>query len=290
MLRTPSRSLRLKFTLALLATSAAAVASVGGMALWMMDREFNRLVLEEAFERFQGDVARYIETHGSWDTAQQIESFREFNRRTRALQSPPKNVPSFRQPPASGRRPPPGNPARVEVAKPPFHFLLLDPQGTVLMGPKGHQVGAKAERSLQRKGMEIHVEGEMVAMAVPIDRPNLNDLDRAYLVAVRDSLIYGGLLAAGVTVTWGIWVGRRLTHPLTELTAAIQAMTQGELRQRVAVRAQDELGTLTESFNRMSFDLADAYEELEVSNCTIREQADRLRELTVRDELTQLYN
>lgn len=297
MFRALSQSLRLKFTLALLATSAAAVASVGGMALWMMDREFDRLALEEAFDRYQGDVARYITTYGSWEVAQQAESFPDFHRRTRNLQPLPTHVPKFRQPPPSRerrpspeRRPHSGKPLHREAGKAPFHFLLLDPEGTVLMGPTEYPVGAVAARSLQRRGIEINVDGDVVALAVPIDRPNLNDLDRAYLDAVRDSLVYGGLAAAGVTVMSGIWVGRRLTRPLTELTAAMQAMSPKKLRQQVPVRTQDELGTLTKSFNCMSVDLANAYEELEESHRTISEQAERLRELSVRDELTQLYN
>ncbi|MEO0804520.1 MAG: hypothetical protein AAFY57_19970, partial [Cyanobacteria bacterium J06642_2] len=52
------RSLRLKFTLALLATSLVAVTSVGVTARWMMFRQFSQVSVNESFERFQADVTR----------------------------------------------------------------------------------------------------------------------------------------------------------------------------------------------------------------------------------------
>ena len=51
-------------------------------------------------------------------------------------------------------------------------------------------------------------------------------------------------------------LARNLTRPLRDLTQAIQAMMAGELKQEVPVRSADELGILTQAFNRLSADLA----------------------------------
>ncbi|MEO0803330.1 MAG: diguanylate cyclase, partial [Cyanobacteria bacterium J06642_2] len=245
--------------------------------------------VNESFERFQADVTRYIETHGSWEVAREVESFSQFHERTRWRNPPPRHVPAFRAPRDLAVPPSPG-PLQDAIAKPPFQFLLLDPVGNVLMGPKPYRVGTQVTRSVRRRGMPIAIDGEVAALAVPISRPNLNGFDRAYLASVRDSLLYGGLVAALIAAIWGIWVGRRLTQPLAEMTRAIQAMSEGNLRQQVVVRTRDELGILAESFNRMSVELANTYEELKTSHQTISEQAAQLHELSVRDELTQLYN
>jgi diguanylate cyclase (GGDEF)-like protein len=67
-------------------------------------------------------------------------------------------------------------------------------------------------------------------------------------------------------------------------------MGQGKLRQHVTVCSRDEVGFLAEAFNRMSADLAQAHQDLQQSNDTIRAQAERLQELSVRDEMTALHN
>jgi signal transduction histidine kinase len=56
----------------------------------------------------------------------------------------------------------------------------------------------------------------------------------------------------------GLFLTRTLTRPLRELTAASQAMAQGDLGQRVTVRSKDELGELAAAFNQMSAELAQA--------------------------------
>jgi two-component system, OmpR family, sensor histidine kinase BaeS len=53
----------------------------------------------------------------------------------------------------------------------------------------------------------------------------------------------------------GLLLARTITRPVRELTAATAALAQGKLSQPVAVRSKDELGVLTQSFNKMSSDL-----------------------------------
>ncbi|HEY1149720.1 MAG TPA: GGDEF domain-containing protein, partial [Pseudoduganella sp.] len=76
----------------------------------------------------------------------------------------------------------------------------------------------------------------------------------------------------------------------SKLTDAVRAMHGGELRQRVPVQGQDEVAELAKAFNEMSERLAQTHEELQASHQTILHQAEQLRELSVRDALTQLYN
>ena len=50
-------------------------------------------------------------------------------------------------------------------------------------------------------------------------------------------------------------VSRMLTSPLTQLTAAAQALARGNFDQRVAVRGSDEVGQMAVAFNSMAEDL-----------------------------------
>lgn len=67
-------------------------------------------------------------------------------------------------------------------------------------------------------------------------------------------------------------------------------MERGTLRQRVEMNSRDEVGVLANAFNRMSEELAQSHAALAESNRQIRAQAEQLRELSVRDALTQLHN
>ena len=54
----------------------------------------------------------------------------------------------------------------------------------------------------------------------------------------------------------------RLSAPLSVLAAGTRAVAQGDFSQRHPVRSHDELGILTESFNTMTTQLAEAHAQL----------------------------
>ncbi len=187
--------------------------------------------------------------------------------------------------PPMGRRPP-----ENDRAAPPFKFLLLSPEGTVLGGDPAYAKGTRAPASLREKAKPIVVNGKLAALAVPLARPNLNGMDKAYLRAVSQALVYAGGAAALLTLLLGVALGSRLSGELRRLTHAVERMGKGQLLQRVDVGSSDEVGVLAEAFNRMSVDLARAHDDLQQSAAQVREQAARMQELSMRDALTGLYN
>jgi diguanylate cyclase (GGDEF)-like protein len=137
----------------------------------------------------------------------------------------------------------------------------------------------------------IDVDGYIMAYYLPDDgQVNYSDLDLAYLAVMRQALVYGVLAGVGLTLLLGWIFGNGLNNSLKALTNAATAMTKGELRQYIEVKSNDEIGLLANTFNRMSAELADNYEELHKSHQQIQEQADLLREVSIRDTLTGLYN
>ncbi|BFU95900.1 MAG: Sensor histidine kinase [Nitrospira sp.] len=86
----------------------------------------------------------------------------------------------------------------------------------------------------------------------------------AYLfVAVITVLILFG-------ATWfGFYVARSITVPIQRLAEATEAIAQGDLSVRIDAKATDEIGTLIESFNRMTTDLQSGKSAIEAANVSL---------------------
>ena len=77
-------------------------------------------------------------------------------------------------------------------------------------------------------------------------------------VGFLNTLLYitgiGGLLTVGVGVLLAAWLSKRITGPVTALTKATQAVSQGDTS-NVPVTSGDELGQMSAAFNRMASSL-----------------------------------
>lgn len=289
-------SVRTKFILAMLVTSLTAVAVVGLIAHWRMLQKFSEVVRHESFAGFKSDVTSYVTTYGSWENATEHEPFGHFaRRRHRRIGFSPPGVdggPLARPRAASGEQftsllPSPAAtppPRRAPVGRgPPFRFLLLDTRGRVLLGNPPYHKGEIAPARVRADGVPIKVGGKIVGLAVPFGTPNLSELDRGYLSAMNEALLFGSAAAGALAVLLGVVLGTGLSRSLRQLTTASRAMSRGDLSQRVEITSRDEVGMLADAFNRMSVDMKESHEK-------IREQAAELQELAVRDALTDLYN
>ncbi|MET0554038.1 MAG: ATP-binding protein [Vicinamibacteria bacterium] len=86
----------------------------------------------------------------------------------------------------------------------------------------------------------------------------VDDLDRLIRLA---SLVFLGLAAL-----FAHSVARRISGPISALTAATRRVAEGDLETRVAAVSRDELQTLVDSFNHMAGDLDRQRRDLERSN------------------------
>jgi signal transduction histidine kinase len=223
------RSLTVKLILAFLLISVIGIGLAAVLARAVTGREFDRFIMDRARGEFLADAASYYRTHGSWDGAGDY----------------------FRQP---NGHPEPGAPPR------PGSFVLVDPSGAVVASVGPDRTGKNVTPDLAR-GKTIEVDGRKVGTVLDASRaPALNDREAQYLASINRALALAALGAMVIAVLLGAVLARTLTQPVRDLTHAIQAMSRGELRQEVPVRSADELGTLTETFNQMSADLAHANE------------------------------
>lgn len=81
---------------------------------------------------------------------------------------------------------------------------------------------------------------------------------RFALFQIYRLVVWAALAAGAVALGLGLWLSRRMSRPLREMSEAAQALAQGQFDQRVSLPAgDDEIGRLAASFNHMAAQLGD---------------------------------
>lgn len=271
--------LQKKLTVALLVTGLASTLALGSIAHWMLMRDFKQTVMDESFAHFSDDVLAYLQRYGNWAEGAHHQPFPDFVRQRR-------------RPPAPGYGPHPRpRPGFDRRGAPPFHFLIMDPQGRVLKGLDGLPDGTQAPPEIVATARPISVDGRVMLLASPQGEPILTQRDEDYLTAMRKALLTGVGVAVVLALALGLMMARRMSSRLQELTRAIRGMQKNrELPRHVPVHADDEIGELARAFNDMNAELTRAHRELrEYAELTATQSA-QLKELSIRDPLTGLFN
>ena len=86
---------------------------------------------------------------------------------------------------------------------------------------------------------------------VDVDHELLSTESHGFLSTLLYITLVGGALTAGVAILLAAWLSKRVTAPVTALTEATQAISQGDTT-TLPVRSSDELGKMSAAFNRMT--------------------------------------
>jgi len=82
------------------------------------------------------------------------------------------------------------------------------------------------------------------------------------------------LLIALVIIFMATWFGfhlaREITVPIIELSTATNKVANGELNVKIDIRSDDEIGSLVDAFNQMTFDLRRGQERIQQTNLQLR--------------------
>jgi len=271
-----------KLTTSLLFVSLITTGTVGGVAYWILLQGFQESIMEKSFENFHEDMTDYLNTYGGWENAKSQQGFHDFVKQKR-----PK---PFHNPDRLGETPPP----KMIInrgSEAPFRFLLLDPSGKVLVRAGSYKAGEQASEETIEDARPVMYKNKVALLASPIGTPRLTPQDQSYLVAMRNALFTGAATAFILAISLGFLVGRRASASLRELIQAIHSMKENrELEFPVTVRSQDEIGELANAYNAMNRELAEAHRELRETSECIQQQAEQLKELSIRDPLTGLFN
>jgi two-component system nitrogen regulation sensor histidine kinase NtrY len=152
-------------------------------------------------------------------------------------------------------------------------------------GGRGSLLLAGAGKTL-RGAPVIVIAGSMLDPVLAAQRERLVEDYQAYrqMVVQKDDLRASHLLLfLMVTMvillasSWtGLYLARRVTLPIQALAEATLRISGGDLTHRVEVEADDELGVLVDSFNRMTGELASNKELLERGNRELTASNERL--------------
>jgi two-component system nitrogen regulation sensor histidine kinase NtrY len=97
---------------------------------------------------------------------------------------------------------------------------------------------------------------------------------------IKASYILPLLLVALIIVfaaTWfGFYLAKGITGPIQNLAEATQRVAAGDLDFELEVKASDEVGTLVESFNRMTRDLRSSHAKVQEAQTTLRSANEEL--------------
>ncbi len=236
-------SLRLKLILAFILVCLVEAILVAFLIRQTTQQAFDDFIRKEAIHNFVDDLSAYYEIQGSWDgLAQRFRPGMAQRARPR----------SEGQPPSDTQR-------RRRSRHDRIRFGLADTMGVIVKPYSDYQPGERVSDEALQTGMPVVIAGRAVGTALlPAVLGPLDPRERDYLAHTEQSLILAVLGALAVALLIGMLIVRSSMRPLRQLTAATKAMSEGKLKQQVPVLSHDELGDLTESFNRMSAELEHA--------------------------------
>lgn len=145
--------------------------------------------------------------------------------------------------------------------------------------PIGTTEMMRYERGEQKLGVAARIRG--TPWLIVMEVPNRVVLAPAQAYQRRMALIAALVVVVGAVGAW--WGSRRITTPLRQITTAAEDIAGGDLRPRLHVGGQDELGRLARSFNTMAERVADSHHRLEdqVAERTLAFQQSEARLRTV---------
>ncbi len=115
------------------------------------------------------------------------------------------------------------------------------------------------------------------------------DFSNEALKTARYALLIAGTVSILLAGAIGLWMGHRLTTPITTLSRTTARMSAGDLSVRASITGKDEIGELARQFNHMAEQLQYTFSQLANERDTLRRFiADASHEL--RTPITALRN
>ncbi len=132
--------------------------------------------------------------------------------------------------------------------------VLTNAEGVVVADTANEQVGQRHPDEHLAVGQPIVVADRRVGTVLvgSMIEPALNPLDADFLHSVNLAVFLAAIAVGWLALILGSLLFFKITRPVSEVTAAAEALASGDLIQRVPVRSQDEVGRLAGSFNSMA--------------------------------------
>ncbi|MBK9782524.1 MAG: HAMP domain-containing protein [Anaerolineales bacterium] len=195
----------------------------------LANREFERFMDDRYQSELAEELARYYRNNQTWDGVE--------NEFQRYGHEPDKNSEPH-----------------------PLYFSISDTQGNIIVAGNGYTKGEPCNEEDLENGFPIQVDNNTVGVLLLPTSPNQRSpLDYEFLRRLNGSIFLSAFATLILALFLGVLLSRSISRPIQELTKATHNMADGNLGQQVPVRSRDEIGELTQSFNKMSADLARSF-------------------------------
>ncbi len=156
------------------------------------------------------------------------------------------------------------------------YFHLVDYNGNILSLYDGSPE-VKENIIITRSYTSLKIDDEVVGYIRIFEIPSLAEEKSILLEPIIAAMKVGFLTTVLIALGIGIVSGKRITHPLRQLTDIADSLKDGLKGQQITnLDSRDEIGILARALNAMSL-------ELEIKHTEVRN-------LAIRDGLTGLYN
>ena len=149
----------------------------------------------------------------------------------------------------------PGEENHVELLhQDPIRVVIVDADGQVVLDNFDELPPGSSASSLDghREPVVVPASNQSVGhVYVDVNHELLSNESHGFLSTLLYIILIGGVVTVGLAVVLAIWLSRRITAPVRALTEATQAVAQGDTT-RLRVTTSDELGQMSDAFNRMS--------------------------------------
>ncbi|MBN1284142.1 MAG: HAMP domain-containing histidine kinase [Anaerolineae bacterium] len=139
-------------------------------------------------------------------------------------------------------------------------LLVADTTGRVVIDSDGDIAGKMLDAAELGAGAIIYArdDGKTILGTVLVGAEiGLYDAQqRAFLDGVVTTVSLSAVLGGVTALVVGLVIARQVTKPVLDLTRAAERIADGDLDQHVAVRSRDELGQMSQAFNRMAGEIA----------------------------------
>ncbi len=272
-------SLRLKLLLGFGLASLLGLALLAILSVNVALKSFRLSVGSDRLERYAARALEYYQLRGTW---QGIEAAVPAPSTPLRLRPPPptaaSNIPpnalptpetvkSPKVPPSAPTSPVPPPPSAASIvsladdpaSKIPLRMGLVDAERRIIIPVMGTQVGQIVNLHKYSQQKDLMVDGQLAGTVIRVvNVDHKNPEEQAFLSSLYRTLPMAGGLALILALGLGLFMAQSLTKPLRRLTKASKTLAQGALGETVPVKSQDEVGKLTQAFNQMSQELAEA--------------------------------
>jgi signal transduction histidine kinase len=142
-------------------------------------------------------------------------------------------------------------------------FRLALPDGELVYAPGGEAQSSPVSPEILASGFPIQVNGKTAGILLPPAGQSFpeSSFDTQLLQIVNKASLTAALISGVVALVLASMLAYFMVQPVKQLTKAASGMAEGDLSQRVNMRAAPELNTLAGAFNHMASSLEQAEEK-----------------------------